>query len=182
MMMRRRLMSGRWLVIAVLCASFAAGCGGDDAGNEASATDWADDVCSAISTWTASVAATAESLRADPGEDALRNAVDNFQSSTNDFVDELQGLGAPETEAGEQAKASVDKLADDVDENVSQMKSAVDDVSGVSGIVEAVTVVSAGLSRLAEEVSTTIASLQDLDTGGELEQAFRDADSCDEFG
>ncbi len=180
--MCRRISSGRWVVIAVLCAALASGCGGDDGGSEASATEWAEDVCSAISTWTASVAATAESLRADPGEEALRDAVDNFESSTSDFVDELGQLGAPETEAGEQAKASVDKLADDVDENVSQMKRAVDDVSGVSGIVEAVTVVSAGLSRLAAEVSATITSLQGLDTSGELEQAFRDAESCDEFG
>ena len=181
-MTRRRLTSGRWLVIAVLCASFAAGCGGDDGGSDASATEWADDVCSAISTWTESVAATAQSLRAaDPGEDELRDAVDDFESSTSDFVDELRGLGAPETEAGEQAQESLDQLADDVDEHVSEMKRAVDDVSGVSGILEAVTVIGAGLSALGSQVSAAIASLEDLDAGGELEQAFRDADSCDEL-
>ena len=178
--MRRGIASARWLVVALLSASLAAGCGGDGGG--ATATEWADDVCSAVTTWRDSVASTADSLRmADPGEEGLRDAFDDFESSTSDFVDDLRRLGVPETEAGEQAKESLDQLASDVEENVSQLKSAVDGVSGVGEIVEAVTVVGSVLSRLGAQVSETFATLQGLDPGGELERAFREASSCDEL-
>ena len=170
----------RWSAVAVL-AFAAAGCGGDGS-DDASPTEWADDVCSAITAWGESVSSTAESLRAaDLGEDGLRDAVDDFESATSDFVDDLQGLGKPETDAGQEAQESLDRLADDVEENVTQMKRAVDDVSGVSGIVEAVTVVSAALSTIGQQVSATFATFEDLDAEGELERAFSEADSCKEL-
>ena len=139
-------------------------------------------VCSAITTWGESVSSTAESLRAaDLGEDGLGDAVDDFESATSDFVDELQELGRPETEAGQQAEEALDKLSDDVEENVAQMKRAVDDVSGLGGIVEAVTIVSAALSTIGQQVSATFAKLDDQDAGDELELAFRQAESCNQL-
>jgi hypothetical protein len=178
---RRVIAAGTWLAVALSAASLAAGCG-DEGGGDASATEWADGVCSAITTWRTSVASAADSLRAgDLSEKGIEDAFDDFESATDDFVDDLQGLGRPETEAGTQAKDALDQLADDVEDNVSQMKRAVDDISGVSGVLEAVTVVGAGLSRLGDQVSAAFSKLEDLDAGGELERAFRDASSCDEL-
>ena len=129
-------------------ASLAAGCGGDG-GGDSSATEWAGDVCSAITTWTDSITSTADSLSGgNLGEDALRSAVDDLASATSDFVDDVRGLGTPDTEAGEQAKESLDQLADEVDENLSTMQDAVDDASGASGVVEAVTAVSGAMSTM----------------------------------
>ena len=61
------------------------------------------------------------------------------------------------------------------------MENAVDDASGVSGVVEAVTAVSAAISSLGAQLSSTFAELEQLDAGGELEAAFEEADSCDEL-
>ena len=56
-----------------------------------------------------------------------------------------------------------------------------DDASGASGVIEAVTAVSAALTTMAGQVSSTFKELESLDAKGELENAFNDADSCDEL-
>jgi hypothetical protein len=169
-----------WIVVTLVAAAFAGGCGGDD--GEDSATAWAGDVCSAITTWRDSITTAADSLRGgNLSEDTLKSAADDIGSSTNEFIDDIRGLGTPETDDGEQAKESIDQLADQADANLSAIESAVDDVTDLSGAVQAVTTVSAAISTMGTQLSSTFAELEKLDPGGELEQAFRDADSCDEL-
>ncbi len=172
----------RWLaslVVALVAAFLASGCGG---GDDNSATAWADDVCSAITTWSDSITSTADSLRGgNLSEGAVKSAVDDLQSATSDFVDDVRGLGAPDTDSGEQAKESLDQLADDADESLSTIQSAVDDASGVSGVVQAVTAIGTALSTLGTQISSTFSELEQLDAGGELESAFKDADSCQDL-
>jgi len=171
-----------WVVFGVLAASLAAGCGGDDGGGDSSATAWADDVCSAITTWTDSITSATDSLKGgNLNEDALSSAADDVSSATSDFVDDVRGLGPPDTEGGEQAKKSLDQLADDADENLSTVQNAVDDVSGASGIVAAITTISTAISTMSQQFSSTFPELEQLDPGGELETAFNEADSCDQL-
>ena len=61
------------------------------------------------------------------------------------------------------------------------IQDALDGVSGVSGILTAVSVVSSTLVKMGNQVSSTITSFQDLDAKGELESAFKQADSCTEL-
>jgi cell division protein ZapA (FtsZ GTPase activity inhibitor) len=169
--------ASRWLVLALLAVALASGCGGDGGGD--STTEWADGVCSAITDWSESITTTAESLRGgNLSEDALSGAVDEFETATRDFIDELRSLGKPDTDAGEQAEESLDQLADDVDENISKLKSDVDEASGVQ---EAATAVTAALSTLGTQLASTFSELEQLDAAGELEDAFSEADSCDEL-
>ena len=166
-----------WVVVALLAAFLASGCGGGK--DENSATAWADDVCSAATTWRDSITSAADSLKGgNLSEDGLTSAVDDIQSATSDFVDDVRGLGKPDTESGEHAKESLDQLADEADKNLSTIQSAVDDASGVSGLVQAVTAIGTALSTMASQVSSTVAELKQLDAGGELEAAFNEADSC----
>jgi hypothetical protein len=171
----------RWLVIGLLAVSLATGCG-DDGGGSSSTNEWADGVCSAITTWSESITSTADTLRdGDVSEDELRSAVEDFESATSDFVDDVRGLEAPDTEAGEQAKESLDQLSDNVEENMSKMQSAVDDVSGPNEVGEAVTAVGTAVSSMGAQLGATFGELERLDAGGELEEAFREAESCDEL-
>ena len=111
----------------------------------------------------------------------MEDAVDDLESATKDFIDDIRGLGTPDTEAGEQARETLDKLADEVDDSLSAMQEAVDDASGVSGVVEAVTAVSAAIASLGAKLTATFTELEQLDAGGELEDAFEQAESCDEL-
>jgi hypothetical protein len=167
------------LVVCVTAVVLAAGCGGDDDGGGSAATEWADGLCSAITDWTESVQATSNSLKGgNLSEDSLKDAADDFKSATQEFVDDVRGLGTPDTDSGDQAKEEIDQLADSVDENVKKIEDAVDDGGGLATTISAVTT---ALSSMGEQLSAAFTSLQQLDPGGELEDAFRDADSCDEL-
>jgi ABC-type transporter Mla subunit MlaD len=173
--------AGRSLLIGLLAVSLAAGCGGDGGGGS-SATDWADDVCSATTTWNESIRSTLDSLTSGTlSEDELRGAADDVESATSEFVDDLRALGKPDTETGEEAKESLEQLAGQIEENLSTLRNAVEDASGSGGIVEAAGAASAALSAMDEQLSSTFAELQGLDAGGELEAAFSEADSCNEL-
>ena len=170
-----------WVVFGVLAASLAAGCGGDG-GGDSSATAWADDVCSAITTWTDSITSTADSLKGgNLNQDSLKSAVDDLADATSDFVDDVRGLDPPDTEAGQQAKESLDQLADDADENLSTVQDAVDDVSDPSELLAAMTAISGAVSTMSQQLSSTFSNLEQLDPAGELETAFNEADSCDQL-
>src|SRR5262245_45518766 len=100
------MQAARGLGVLAFAAALVAGCGGDDDGGGGTATsDWANGVCEAVSSWSESIRATGDSLRESAtSPDALKDAVDEFASATQTFVDDLRDLGAPDTEAGEEAK------------------------------------------------------------------------------
>ena len=67
------------IVLGLLAVSLATGCGGDSGGGSgSSATKWAGDLCSSITTWTDSISSTADSLRqGNLTEEKLRSAADD---------------------------------------------------------------------------------------------------------
>jgi uncharacterized protein YoxC len=154
----------------------AAGCG---SGDDSSATEqWASSACSAVNTWTSSLESIGDTLKEDPTKDSVEKAYDDLMRSTQTLVDDLKGLGQPDTEAGEEAQDAVDSLADDLDQSLDEMQTALDDASGASGVLSAISVVSANLATMGDDVSSTVDKLQQLDAGGELKDAFEQADSC----
>ena len=61
------------------------------------------------------------------------------------------------------------------------MKKRVDGVSGASGVLAAVTEVSAILTTMGSQLSAAFAGLDQIDAQGELETAFEEADECNEL-
>ena len=61
------------------------------------------------------------------------------------------------------------------------MQSAVDDASGGAGSSRRSPPISAALSTMGQQLSSTFTELEQLDAGGELEAAFNEADSCNEL-
>ncbi len=58
----------------------------------------------------------------DLSEERLKSAVDDVESATETFVDDVKGLGTPDTEAGQKAKESLDELADNLDDEVARSR------------------------------------------------------------
>ena len=165
-------------VLAAVAAALAlaAGCGG---GNDTSAAEeWAGSVCSAASTWTSSIQSISETLKQDPTQAGAEKALADLKSSTQTLVDDLKGLGPPETDAGQEAEDSLNTLADNLDQSMSTIESAIDGVSGASGVLSAISVVSGALATMGQNITSTVDSLQQLDGGQELKDAFEQADSC----
>jgi hypothetical protein len=162
--------------LAAALALLAAGCGG---GDETSATaDWANGVCTAITTWTSSIQSAASSIQDNPTKEGLQSAADDATQATKMFADDIKGLGAPDTDSGQQAKSSLDSLADQVETSADEISSAVDSSAGT---LAAISAISGTLTTMADQVSSTFEQLEELDAGDELRDAFDDADSCDEL-
>jgi ABC-type transporter Mla subunit MlaD len=159
-------------------ALVASGCGGDDGGG--AATEWAGDVCTAITTWTDAIGDAVNSVQGTGlSRDAVESAADDAREATETFADDLRGLGAPDTEAGDEARDTVEQLADDIEQELDELG---ENVSNASGIVDAVTAVTSTLTAMSDQLSSTLEQLEQLDVRGELEDAFEEAPACDELG
>lgn len=164
-------------IVAVVAAlALAAGCGGGD--DASAAEQWASSACSAVNTWTSSIESIGDTLKEDPTKEGVDKAYDDLMSSTQTLVDDLKGLGPPETEAGQAAEDAINSLADDLDRSLEEMKTAIDDTSGASGVLSAISVVSGNLATMGDDVTSTVDSLEQLEGGQELKDAFDNAESC----
>jgi outer membrane murein-binding lipoprotein Lpp len=159
-------------------ALLAGGCGKD---KPDPTTAWANDFCSSITTWEDSVTATANSITAgNLSKEGLTTAANDAKSATTKLLDDLKNLGKPPTDTGDQAKQHVDQLSSQIQDGVQTVTSSVQDASGVSGILNAISVASATLATMTDQVTTTFNELKQLDGNGsgELQNAFKQADSC----
>ena len=164
-------------------AVLAAGCGGADSSssNGSSATpagDWANSVCDAFTIWTNAITSAGQSVQDNPTEDGLRAAGDEIKSATQTLSDELKSVGTPDTESGQQAKDAVDQLATKLDANLQKIETAINDASGASGALTAVSTAAATLVTMRNDLETTFRQLEQIDAQGELADAFQRSDAC----
>ncbi len=177
---------GTLAATVAVAALLAAGCGGSSdtsSSSDASPTsEWASGLCSAITTWTSAISSIGDSVTGgDLSKDTLTSAVDDARAATETFTSDLEALGTPDTEAGQQAKESIDQLSSEVKDEVSTIEDALGEASGVAGILKAVPAVTAALAKMGTEVSSTITELENLDAQGEIKSAFEDSSSCSEL-
>ena len=104
------------LILAV--AVIAAGCGGGSSSStgatgetaSAPAEDWANSVCQAFVDWNSSISAAGQGISQNPSEEGIMTAGDDIRTATDSLVDDLRGLGRPDTESGQEAKDDIDQL------------------------------------------------------------------------
>lgn len=170
-----------WMGAVAAAAVVAAGCGGDESSSGSATTDWADGVCSALTTWSAELTSTAEGLKeagTSISKDDLSAAADDVRTATQTLGDDLRGLGRPDTEAGQTAQDTLTQLADDLSAEVETITTAVDEASGLSGAITAFQTVSSTLAEMGSQVASALSTLESLDGGQELEDAFAQAPAC----
>ena len=95
-----------------------------------------------------------------------------MKSATDTLESDLKDLGKPNTEAGEQAKTSIDQLSSDLTTDVDSIKTAVDGVSDVNSAITAAATVTMALTTMKNQVTSTYTNLKQLDSKGELQTAF----------
>jgi hypothetical protein len=169
------------LALAVVLVAGCGGGGSSSSSSEPSPKDWADGLCSSITTWSDSVKTAGESLKGGSlSKDSLKNAIDDIKTATNQFADDLKGLGKPNTDGGQQAKEAIDELSNQVKHDVDELESTVSKASG-SGASEAAAAASGiatSLSTMSTHIAAAASKLQQADAKGDLEQGFRDAPAC----
>jgi hypothetical protein len=171
--------TSRLLLLPVLAtALLAAGCGGSD-DETSGASDWANSVCSALTTWKTSVSAAVTSVQGgNLSENSLESAVDDVSDATSTLADDLKDAGRPDTDDGQQAKDVVDQLADEVETGVQTIGDALDDASGGTGLLQAITTISGTLATMGDQVRAAVDQLEQLDPAGELNDALKNAEDC----
>src|SRR6476660_5678992 len=89
-------------VAMAVCALLAAGCGSSsDSSDTTPTTEWADDLCSSVSTWQTEITSIVDSLKGgNLSKDSLTAAVDDATVATGNFTKSLKALGRPDTESG----------------------------------------------------------------------------------
>jgi nitrate/nitrite-specific signal transduction histidine kinase len=163
------------LVLVVL----AAGCGKS---KPKTATDWANDACSAVSDWTTSIADATDSLKGgNINKDSVQTAADDAKDATNKLTKDLKSLGKPPTESGAQAQQTVEKLANQIDEGVTTIENSVASVTSISNAANAIAIIGSTLTVLKTDITAAYDSLVQLKPAGELQQAFQQADNCSSF-
>jgi hypothetical protein len=176
-MKRRRATWALALSTAVLAA---AGCGGSGSSDASSTAEWATGFCSALTTWTGSIQSLTETLDSSGlSRASLQRAADDATSVTETLAEDLRALGKPGTEWGEEAKDSLDRLSAGLQADLQEIDEAVGEVVGVSDLVRALPVIGRTLSTMGRRVQTTLQELEQLDTGGELEDALTKSATCD---
>jgi membrane protein implicated in regulation of membrane protease activity len=162
------------LIVAVVLAL--AGCGGD--GGSSASEDYANDVCSSLSTWVTDVQNTIQSLT-DAGlatsREDIQNAFDETKNATDTLVNDLEAAGPPDTDDGRQAQSELDSLATTLRQQLDVIEQALDSGGGVTAIAATV---STAVSTAANAVNTTYQDLKGLDPAGELQDAFTNSDDC----
>lgn len=169
------------LAVVVAAVALVSGCGSSKSSSSGTkpAEDWANSVCSAITTWTSSVRKTGNDLRSGSiDKSSLEKAVNEFEASTKQLSQDLKGLGRPDTSSGQKAQASVEKLASEVQADADKIKSDLKGVSGVAGFQTALASAGATLQQMGTQVTSTFSELSSLDAKGELQSAFKKADKC----
>jgi hypothetical protein len=117
----------------------------------------------------------------DLSRNGLESAVDDAKGATETLVTDLKELGTPDTEAGAEAKSAIDELSSELSKDVDEIQTALDDASGVSGVLTAVSTVSATLASMGTQLTSTFGDLESLDAKGELESALSQSSSCTEL-
>jgi hypothetical protein len=173
------------LALAACVASLglvAAGCGGDD--SSASSTDeWAEEFCTIVQDWGDELERIGGDL-GDPSSltgDAIRDAGEEADAATDDFVESLRDLGAPDTESGNAVEEELEELADTVEAEREEIREVVDDAEGLGGVGEALGTIGASIGEMGTALQQTLQTLDDADASGELETALENAESCDEL-
>lgn len=180
--MSPRLTSALMVCVASL-AVLAASCGGDDESSASPTAEWATGFCTAVSAWTDELQQIGDEID-DPSSlsvDALEQAVADVGAATDDFVEDVRGLGAPDTESGQAVQDSLDSLADTLEAEKADIEEAIADASGLTGIASAITSIGTSLTAMGTAFQETLGAIEDADASGELETALEDSEACDEI-
>jgi len=160
------------------CGSSGSSSGSTTSNTNSTASDvetWADGVCTAVTKYRASLAATRETLRAeDISRPALQVAVQNASAATREFTAALDDLGPPPAPQAGEAKKIIQELQSDLAKQADKVKS----LSGTNDVKAAASTITDALAAASADAKQAVDELRQLDHKGNLGQAFDSAGSC----
>jgi hypothetical protein len=170
---------------AALLALGAAACGGGESEGE----KWAAGVCTSVSDWSSELQSISSDVQQQvtsqpsfsSAKTAVSSGVQQAAAATRKLRDELSDLGAPDTDAGAEARAELDSLENRLQADVGKARSTLASAGSSASASELLTKLAGVASTLETalgDARATVRKISSLDPGGELQQGFEDADSC----
>jgi hypothetical protein len=182
--MSRRLVSHlAALAVTTALVASAAACGGSGGGEAAGTTtptesqSFAHLVCSSLVTWKQDVTKATNSIKESPSKETITVAITQVRDSTSTLVNELKSLDVPSTESSKEAKSTLATLEDQLNQGASKLKETAGKMTGLTGSVEAVSIMSTTLVTMRDQVKAAGNQLRTLPKG-ELKDAFADSQTC----
>jgi hypothetical protein len=157
----------------------AAGCGGDDGEEASSADEWADEFCSIVQDWNDELDRIRDELGDDFTRDSLEQAGEDADAATQDMIDSLRDLGAPDTPSGDAIDQEVDEFSDTVERE--DIRQAVEDADGIAGLAEAVGQVGTSIAAMTTELEQTLRAIDEQDAEGEIRTALDESETCEQL-
>jgi hypothetical protein len=159
----------------------------DDSG-QPSATTWADSVCASLSNWRSSITAISDAGGETLTPESLQQSLSDATTATETLVDDLQQLGPPDLDSGDDLKQQLDSAATEIESSFATLKQGAEDAadaSSPSGFITALAALAPQFQALLDTISTTVDDLENAnvaeDAKAELQQAFEDASSCQQL-
>lgn len=180
--MRTRVLSRRSIALGALAVSAMVVLTACDDGETAS-EKWAGDVCGAVASWEDTMSAITTDFSDGISREVVSEKVAEAGDATRELADELRDIGAPETEASDEAQSAIEQLADDVESTVDGIREEVEALpsSGADGLVAGVEEVRSELSQLAVEARVTLDQIRALDSADELMTAIEGNETCQDL-
>ena len=162
--------------ILLLAILLVAACGGDEeSGSEA----WANDFCSASAGWRASLEQIVGEFQSpsDLNADSVQGAIDEGLDATQSFLDEVDSLGPPETEAGQEVAGIVDSMTSSIQATADDMRSTFEGADSLQDIITQVGQAASQIGELEQELEGGLDQLENVETG-ELGAELESNEDC----
>jgi methyl-accepting chemotaxis protein len=167
--------------VALICAVglllLAAGCGGED---ESSTEAWSNDFCSASADWRSSLENIVSQFQSpsDLDADSIQGAIDDGLEATESFVDEVESLGAPETEAGQEVAGILDSMTSSIQTTADDLRSTFEGADSLQDLVARAGEAASQIGQLEQELQSSLDEIENLNTG-ELRDELESNEDCD---
>jgi len=160
----------------------------DDDFTSVDTTEWADSVCSDLGEWRSAITGLADVGGGELTPESLEQKLGDAGDATDELVDDLRRLGPPDVEAGGEAEQALDDAAEGLQDSFDSLRADAQgalDADTPTDFLQALAALAPQFQALLQQVQDTVASLQSASLFGEasaeLEQAFADAESCQQL-
>lgn len=181
----RRHLVAAGLVVGLTVAASGCGESDDGAGDEPTAAEaWASDMCSTVGAWTTTIADAREALSSprDLSANEIESTFTEVRTTTATLVDDLGDLGAPDTDAGDEAEEWISSLSEQLQEQADVVEDAVgEETQGMAERLADVSTVSGAVAQMISDAQAAVADIRTLDGAQELEDAISSASSCQDL-
>jgi len=164
------------LICAVSAVVLAAGCGGEE---ESASEAWANDFCSAAADWRTSLDDIVGQFQSptDLSADSISGAIDDGLEATETFLDDVDSLGAPETEAGQEVAGIVDSMSESIRTTADGLRSTFEDADSLGDLITQVGAAASQIGQLEQELRGSLDQLEQVETG-ELGEELQSNEDC----